>query len=70
MQADGDVDVNRLPKAIQAILSNYRGARVSLVPEKHIPDVLIRLEEAAERIGKMPHKKEKLLQPMKCLQGL
>jgi hypothetical protein len=55
LQVDGTVDVNRLPKAIQAILSNYRGAKVSFVPEKHISDVLMRLEEAAERIGKMPH---------------
>jgi hypothetical protein len=69
LQADGDVDVNRLPKAIQAILSNYRGARVSLVPEKHIPDVLIRLEEAAEHIGKMPHQGGKTAPAYEMLAG-
>ena len=41
--ADGREDVKRLPKAIQAILSNYRGAKVSSVPEKDIPDVLVPL---------------------------
>ncbi|MGZ4910186.1 MAG: hypothetical protein ACXVI1_05610 [Halobacteriota archaeon] len=52
--ADGSVDVKRLPKAIQSILSNYRGARVSSVPESFIPDVLKRLSIAAERLGRMP----------------
>ena len=55
---DGSIDVKRLPKAIQAILSNYRGASVSSVPEKAIPDVLQRLAEAAEQLGKMPHQGE------------
>ena len=55
---DGNIDVRRLPKAIQSILSNYRGARVSSVPEKAIPDVLRRLAEAAEQLGKMPHQGE------------
>jgi len=52
---DGTVDGKRLPKAIQSIITNYRGARVSSVPEKTIPDVLRRLAVAAERIGKMPN---------------
>jgi hypothetical protein len=52
---DGTVDVKRLPKAIQAILSNYRGARVSSVPEKDIPEVLVRLALAAASLGRMPH---------------
>jgi hypothetical protein len=69
LQADGTVDVNRLPKAIQAILSNYRGARVSLVPEKYIPDVLMRLEEAAERVGKMPHQEGKTAPAYEMLAG-
>jgi hypothetical protein len=58
MLEDGSIDVKRLPKAIQAILSNYRGARVSSVPEKAIPDVLRRLAEAAEQLGRMPHQGE------------
>ena len=55
---DGNIDVRRLPKAIQAILSNYRGARVSSVPEKAIPDVLRRLAAAAEQLGRMPNQGE------------
>ncbi|MGA9098529.1 MAG: hypothetical protein WB392_06315 [Methanotrichaceae archaeon] len=53
---DGSIDVKRLPKAIQAILSNYRGANVSRssIPEEAIPDVLVRLGCAAYRMGKMP----------------
>ena len=51
---DGSVDANRLPKAIQAILTNYRGATVHGIPEKAIPAVLSRLEDAARQVGKMP----------------
>lgn len=53
--ADGTPDAKRLPKAIQAILSNYRGVKVSGIPEPAIPDVLVRLARAAVRAGKMPH---------------
>src|SRR5579885_2835625 len=52
---DGSIDEKRLPKAIQAILSNYRGAKVSSIPEQDIPAVLARLASGAERLGKMPH---------------
>jgi hypothetical protein len=52
--ADGTVDARRLPKAIQAILSNYRGARVSSVPEVAIPAVLVRLARAAGSQSKLP----------------
>jgi hypothetical protein len=52
--ADGTIDARRLPKAVQAILSNYRGATVSSVPEQAIPDVLVRLARAAASLGKMP----------------
>ena len=45
----------RLPKAIQAILSNYRGTKVSSVPERDIPDVLVRLARAAMSLGRMPY---------------
>ncbi len=55
MRVDGSVDEKRLPKAIQAIITNYRGARISTIPEASIPDVLVRLAVAAERLGKMPH---------------
>ena len=45
------IDAKRLPKAIQCILSNYRGARVSGIPEQAIPAVLARLAGAAVRAG-------------------
>ena len=51
--SDHSVDLRRLPKAIQAILSNYRGARVRSIPESDIPDVLVRLGRAAASVGKM-----------------
>jgi hypothetical protein len=54
LNADGTVDARRLPKAVQSILSNYRGARVSSVPEAAIPDVLVRLASAAGSLGKLP----------------
>jgi hypothetical protein len=50
----GAIDVRRLPKAIQAILSNYRGTKVSKIPEAAIPDVLVRLGKAAARLHRMP----------------
>jgi hypothetical protein len=53
--SDGSIDRKRLPKAIQAILSNYRGVKVSGIPKQDIPDVLVRLAHAAESLGKMPH---------------
>jgi hypothetical protein len=52
---NGNIDTKRLPKAIQSILSNYRGTKVSGVNEKDIPDVLVRLARAATSLGKMPH---------------
>lgn len=55
--ADGSIDQKRLPKAIQAILSNYRGVKVSGIPEASIPDVLVRLACGAAELGKMPGQK-------------
>ncbi len=54
---DGSIDEKRLPKAIQAILSNYRGAKVSSIPEQDIPAVLARLAAPAASIGKMPYQR-------------
>lgn len=50
----GKIDGRRLPKAIQAILTNYRGAKVQTVPESAIPDVLLKLARGAVEVGKMP----------------
>lgn len=52
--ADGSVDRNRLPKAIQAILSNYRGTKVGGIPDAAIPQVLLCLAQAASVLGHMP----------------
>lgn len=54
LEADGTVDTKRLPKAIGSIISNYRGGKVSKIPEAAIPDVLERLGRAAVQLGKMP----------------
>ena len=56
---NGSVDEKRLPKAISSIVSNYRGTKVSKIPDKHIHDVLRRLEEAARHLGKMPDQNSK-----------
>lgn len=54
---DGTIDEKRLPKAIQCIISNYRGAKVSGIPEADVPSILVRLARGAESIGKMPHQR-------------
>lgn len=54
LKRDRTIDGRRLPKAIQAVLTNYRGARVGGIPEQDIPDVLVRLGRAARSAGKMP----------------
>jgi hypothetical protein len=53
--ADGRPDLKRLPKAIQAIISNYRGTKVSGIPDTDVADVLLRLGRAAANAGKMPY---------------
>lgn len=50
---DGTPDQRRLPKAIQAILSNYRGARVT-IPRECVGDVLVQLCRTSASLGKMP----------------
>lgn len=50
---DGRVDTTHLTGAIRSVISNYRGARVNL-PEKAVPDVLVRLGMAVAEIRKMP----------------
>lgn len=52
--SDGTVDSKRLPKAIQAILSNYRGTKVGGIPESDMLAVLRRLADAAAIEGRMP----------------
>lgn len=52
--ADDAPDARRLPKAIQALLSNYRGTKVGGIPDEAIPAVFRRLARAAEEAGRMP----------------
>ena len=52
--ADGRADGKRLPKAIQALLSNYRGVKVGGIPEQALPDVFRRLGRIADTEGKLP----------------
>ena len=51
--ADGTPDTKRLPMALQSILSNYRGEKVS-IPREAIADVLVRLGQAGSVAKKMP----------------
>jgi hypothetical protein len=51
---DGLPDTRRLPKAIQSLFSNYRGAQVKTVPRKAVPDILVRLATAAATLRKLP----------------
>ena len=51
---DGSTDLKRLPKAIQSLASNYRGAKVGGIPDEAIPHVFRRLATAATAAGKMP----------------
>lgn len=51
--ADGTPDAKRLPKAIQCILSNYRGAKVD-IPRAAVGDVLVRLGMASAALRRMP----------------
>jgi hypothetical protein len=50
---DGTPDTKRLPKAIQSILSNYRGAKAT-IPREAVPDVMVRLATAAATLRKLP----------------
>lgn len=47
LETDGSIDTKRLRKAIQCILTNYHGARVSGIPEHSIYAVPTRLAGAA-----------------------
>jgi hypothetical protein len=50
---NGAPDTRRLPKAIQSILSNYRGAKVD-IPREDVGDILVRLTIAAATLRKLP----------------
>lgn len=48
-----EIDSKRLPKAIQALLTNYRGSGVNGIPASDVPKVLVRLAQAARSLGKI-----------------
>jgi hypothetical protein len=52
--SDGVVDPKRLPAAIQAVVTGYRGKKVAGIPDDQVADVLVKLGRAAARAGKMP----------------
>ncbi len=66
---DDRPDLKRLPKAIQAVIGNYRGANVTGIPEQEIPDVLTRLGRAAVQAGKMPFQLKNTAPIYRQLQG-
>jgi hypothetical protein len=51
---DGTVDGKRLPKAIGAVIRDYRSEQVKGLPEQDVGQVLARLASAALRTGRMP----------------
>lgn len=53
--ADGSVDAKRLPKAIGAVIRDYRSRQVKGLSEEHTGQVLVTLAGAAVRTGRMPH---------------
>jgi hypothetical protein len=53
--ADGSVDAKRLPKAIGAVIRDYRSRQVKGLTDEHTGQVLVTLAGAAVRTGRMPH---------------
>jgi hypothetical protein len=57
--ADGRPDLKRLPAAIEAATTGYRGKAVSGIPDDQLPAVLVKLGKAAAKSGKMPFQNHK-----------
>ncbi|KAA8969507.1 hypothetical protein [Mycobacterium sp.] len=53
LSADGAIDAQRLPKAIQCIVSSYRGAKV-VIPREACGEVMVLLATAAKELRKLP----------------
>ncbi len=53
--ADGSVDAKRLPKAIGAVIRDYRMQQVKGLSDEETGRVLVTLAGAAVRTGRMPH---------------
>ena len=66
---DGAPDVKRLPAAIQAVLTSYRGKKVSGIPDDAVADVLSKLGRAAAEAGKMPFQDTKAAAVYRQLQS-
>ncbi len=67
---DGRPDLKRLPAAIEAVLTGYRGKKVSGISEDQVPDVLVRLGRAVAQAGKMPFQDGKAAAIYRQLQTL
>ncbi len=53
LSLDGSVNVARLPGAIGCVVTNFRGLQVKTIPEKEIPQVIIKLAKATKSVGKL-----------------
>src|SRR5512142_2849865 len=51
---NGRVDLKRLPAAVAAVTTGYRGKKVSGIADDRLPGVLTALGHAAAEAGKMP----------------
>ena len=54
LKGDGSIDERRLPKAIQCLLSNFRGVKVKGIPESDVAEVLLRLARSARSAHLIP----------------
>lgn len=57
---DGSVNVKRLPGAVQCVVTNFRGLQVKTIPEKDIPNVILKLAKATKSVGKLDPKNPKM----------
>ena len=57
---DGSVNVKRLPGAVGCVVTNFRGLQVKTIPEKDIPNILLKLAKAAKSAGKLDPKNPKM----------
>src|ERR1051325_1397556 len=57
--SDGRPDLKRLPGAIEAVTTGYRGKTVSGIPPDRVPEVLVKLGKAAAEAGKMRFQNDK-----------
>jgi hypothetical protein len=57
---DGSVNIKRLPSAVCCVVTNHRGVQVKGIPEKDIPNVILKLAKAAKSVGKLDPENPKM----------